>query len=164
MTSRMTDQASALVTPSSGNKGLAKHLDSRRKSRLELHQAHCDICGSELQDEIDEAFVNWDCVSQIAKDYRLHRSALYRHAHATGLLERRNRNIRHALGHIIQHAGRVDVTADSIIRAVKIFTHINAHGSWAQPPTYIIHSSAPSTPARAELSGTPPHLIDQPNP
>ena len=161
----MTDKMmSSSLKPASGKKTPAKTRNQQGKSLLELHQAQCGICSHQLREEIDEAFVNWECVSQIAHDYRLHRSALYRHAHATGLLERRNRNIRHALGHIIQHAGRVEVTANSIIRAVKIFTHINAHGSWVQPPTHIIHSSAPPDSPSAELGGTPSHPIEQPNP
>ena len=136
----------------------------KRLSRLELHQAHCGICGNELQEEIDERFVNWECVSQIADDYELDRSALYRHAHATGLFPRRDRNIRRALSHIIHEADRVQVTADSVVRAVKIFAHINARGEWVNPPTHVVFSSTTSRPPRpasvdAELSGTPSHLI-----
>jgi len=136
----------------------------KRLSRLELHQAHCGICGNELQEEIDECFVNWECVSQIAGDYELDRSALYRHAHATGLFPRRDRNIRRALSHIIHEADRVQVTADSVVRAVKIFAHINARGEWVNPPTHVVFSSTAARPPKpasvdAELSGTPSHLI-----
>ena len=142
---------------------------STRLSRLELHQAHCGICGDELQEEIDERFVNWDCVSQIANDYEIDRSALYRHAHATGLFPRRDRNIRRALGHIIHEASRVDVTADSVVRAVKVLAHINARGEWVNPPTRVVFSSTVARPSKtartdAELSGTPSHLISSPNP
>jgi hypothetical protein len=131
-------------------------------SRLELHQAHCGICGDELQEEIDERFVNWDYVSQIAHDYSLNRSALYRHA--TGLFPKRDRNLRRALGHIIHEAGRVTVTADAVVRAVKVFAHINARGDWVNPPTYGIFSSTAARRANAapprspKLSGTPSHL------
>jgi len=142
---------------------------SKRLSRLELHQAHCGICGDELQEEIDERFANWDCVSQIADDYEIDRSALYRHAHATGLFARRDRNIRRALGHIIDEASRVDVTADSVVRAVKMLAHINARGEWVNPPTRVVFSSTAARPpkaarADAKLSGTPSHLISNPNP
>jgi len=142
---------------------------SRRLSRLELHQAHCGICGDELQEEIDERFVNWDCVSQIANDYEIDRSALYRHAHATDLFARRDRNIRRALGHIIHEASRVDVTADSVVRAVKVLAHINARGEWVNPPTRVVFSSTVSRPpkpprVKAKLSGTPSHLISSLNP
>jgi len=141
----------------------------KRLSRLELHQAHCGICGDKLQEEIDERFVNWECVSQIADDYELDRSALYRHAHATGLFPRRDRNIRRALGLIIHEADRVQVTADAVVRAVKIYAHINARGEWVNPPTRVVFSSTAArpkkpAPAGAELSGTPSHLISDVNP
>jgi hypothetical protein len=154
---------SSLTTPA-GSSTRTKASGRQRKSRLELHQAHCGICSHDLRDEIDEAFVSWECVSQIAQDYRVPRSALYRHAQATGLFEQRNRNIRNALGHIIQHAGRVEVTVGSIIRAVKLFAHIDAHGSWVQPPTRVIYSSAPDPAAPPELSGTPSQLFGLPTP
>jgi hypothetical protein len=125
-----------------------------RLSRLELHQSHCNICGYEDQDEIDEAFVSWENVRRIAEDYDLDRRAIYRHAHATGLFAKRDRNIRRALGRIIHEADRVTVTADSIVRAIKILTHVNAHGDWVQPPTHVVFSSATAQPA-AKRSDTP---------
>jgi len=136
----------------------------KRLSRLELHQAHCGICGDKLQEEIDERFVNWECVTKIAEDYQLDRSSLYRHAHATGLMAERDRNIRRALGHIIHKADRVHVTADSVVRAVKIFAHINARGEWVNPPTHVVFTSTAARPPKpasvdVELSGTPSHLI-----
>ncbi len=148
---------------------------SKRLSRLELHQAHCRICGDKLQEDVDQAFLNWECVNEIALEYGLDRSAVYRHAHATGLFPKRDRNIRRALGHIIHKAGSIAVTADSVVRAVKILTHLNAHGEWVNPPTQVVFSTAPqradrvrgsqprpgTAPSTAELSATPSHLIKE---
>jgi predicted Zn-ribbon and HTH transcriptional regulator len=125
-----------------------------RLSRLELHQSHCKICGYEDQDEIDEAFVSWENVSQIAEDYERDRRAIYRHANATGLYAKRDRNIRRALGRIIQEADFVTASADSVVRAVKMLTHVNAHGDWVQPPTHVIFSSPTAHPG-TERSDTP---------
>ena len=125
-----------------------------RLSRLELHQSHCKICGYEDQDEIDEAFVSWENVSRIAEDFDRDRRAIYRHARATGLYAKRDRNIRCALGRIIQRADNVPATADSVVRAIKILTHVNAHGDWVQPPTHVIFSSATAQPA-PKRSDTP---------
>jgi len=126
---------------------------SRPMPRLARHQAHCGICGDELQEEIDEAFVNWECVYKIADEYEIDRRAIYRHAHATGLFEKRDRNLRRALGHIIHEADRVSPTADSVVRAVRMFAHINARGDWVNPPTRVIFSTAAAQPANA---ATPP--------
>jgi hypothetical protein len=136
-----------------------------RLSRLELHQSHCGICGDDLQEEIDERFINWEFVDQIADDYSVTRSALYRHAHATGLFLKRDRNVRHALDRIIHRLDRVKVNADSVIRAVKMLTHINAGGEWVNPPTQVVFSTAAPrstitrVPEKAELGGTQSHLI-----
>ncbi len=175
----MTDPKPLGLTPAPSTEAVTEHPEPPQKSqrakqrrrhvperlsRLELHRAHCVICTSKLRDEIDEAFIDWRCVNQIAAEYRLHRGTLYRHAHATGLFARRDRNIRRALGHVIEHAGRVEVTADSIIRAAKIFTHINAHGSWVQPPTHVIHHSAECHRENAKLSETPCQVNEPLNP
>ena len=109
----MGEKVPASLTQPSSKKTGTKGPDRQRKSRLDLHQAHCGICSHELRDEIDEAFVSWECVHQIATDYRLHRSALYRHAHAVGLFRRRRRNLRCALELVIQEAERTSPTADA---------------------------------------------------
>ena len=125
----------------------SKRSHRKRLTRLELHQAHCCICDASDQEEIEEAFVNWECVAQIAQEYNIERRAIYRHAHATGLFAMRDSNIRGALGHIIQRAGRVETTADSVIRAVKMFAHMNPRGEWFNPPTHVIVS--PGVPQRS---------------
>jgi hypothetical protein len=91
---------------------------------------------------------------RVAKDYDIDRRGIYRHAHATGLFAKRDRNIRRALGRIIQEADHVMPTADSVVRAIKLLTHVNAHGDWVQPPTHVIFSSATAHPA-AKRSDTP---------
>lgn len=130
-------------------------------SRRELHEAHCGICGDELQEEIDEAFISWESVNQIAFDYKIDRRAIYRHAHATGLFAKRDRNIRRALGRIIHEADRITVTSDSVIRAAKMLTHINTRGAWVNPPTHVIFSAATAHPATVSLPKLP-KLSDTP--
>jgi hypothetical protein len=116
---------------------------ARTTTRLQNHQARCRICNSDAREEIDEAFVSWDNVRQLAYDYKVDRRALYRHAHATGLYEQRDRNIRRALGRIIQEADAVAPSADAIIRAIKILTHINSRGEWVNPATRVVFSTEP---------------------
>ena len=50
-----------------------------------MHEAQCMICNSEYREEMDELFVNWHNVSEIAREYNTPRRTLYRHAHAVGL-------------------------------------------------------------------------------
>jgi len=118
-------------------------------SRLELHRSRCCICCGNHQEEIDEAFVSWEFVGHIAEEYKINRRAIYRHAHATGLFEKRDQNIRRALGRIIHEADHVAITGDTVVRAIKILTHVNTHGEWVQPPTQISYSSATANAAAA---------------
>lgn len=114
-----------------------------RLSSRARHEAHCGIRGTDCQEEIDEAFVHWHSVAKIAEDYRIERRAIYRHAHATGLFPRRDRNLRRALGLIIHRAESAEhVTADSVIRAVRTLAHINDAGEWVNPPTHVIFSAS----------------------
>jgi len=123
--------------------------------RLARHQAHCGICGHDLQDEIDQAFTNWESVGTIEDEYNLDRRAVYRHAHALGLFDKRERNIRRALSHIIQTADAVCPSADSVVRAVRIFAHMNARSEWVNPPTHVVFATSPSP---SNLSGRPEHV------
>jgi hypothetical protein len=114
---------------------------TRSTPNLEMHQAHCRICLSDHRQEIDEAFVSWENVRQLAYDFKIDRRAIYRHAHATGLYDRRDRNIRRALGRIISEADTVAPTADAVVRAIKILTHVNARGEWVNPSTRVVFSN-----------------------
>ena len=126
-----------------------------RKSQLlgprELHETHCSICRSRYRDEIDEQFTSWRNVRNIASEWRIEPRAMYRHAHATGLFAIRDRNIRMALGHIIEEAERISPSADSVIRAVRMLTHINEQGEWVQPPAHVIVSSGTAFQTRNPL-------------
>jgi len=124
---------------------------SRALSPLERHEAQCGICGSEYQDEIEEEFVTWHNVSAIARHWGIERRTVYRHAHAFGLFAVRDRNIRLALGHIIEEAENIHPSADSVIRAVRMLTHINEDGEWVQPPAHVIVSSGTALQTRNSL-------------
>ena len=95
------------------------------------HAAECRICSHPQREQIERDFVNWRSPALIAKQYGLrNRSSVYRHAHATGLFPKRQRNIRAALEKIIERAGEVEVTAAAVVAAVQAYTKINASGQW----------------------------------
>jgi len=49
---------------------------------------------------------------------------------ALGLFEKRRRNIRAALEHIIEQATKVDVTASAVVTAIQAYAKINSAGEW----------------------------------
>ncbi len=146
--------------PRRRNKAAPAPAPSQHASRRERHKELCGICISDYREEIDDAFINWESVNSIAREFNIERRAVYRHAHATGLFPKRDRNIRRALGLIIHRADKVQgVTADSVIRAIHMLAHINEAGEWIAPPAHVIVSSG--TPRLANNNTHPAvHLLD----
>jgi len=133
-----------------------------KSSLLDRHRRSCCICGSEFQDEIEDAFLSWESIGTLARSFGVRRRAVYRHAHATGLFPQRDRNIRRALGLLIHRADKVyEVTADHVIRAARTLAQINEQGEWTTPPSHVIMSSGNPRPpigGAPEASG----LLDTP--
>ena len=105
------------------------------------HERLCLVCRNPHRENIEEEFIHWHSVRDIAETYQIHPHTIYRHARAVNLYDKRARNLRFALDHIIQRAQDVRVvTADSVIRAVHHFARINRDGHWVNPPTHVIVS------------------------
>ncbi len=98
---------------------------------LGRHRRNCSICAHQQREEIEAAFIGWRSPAAIAEEYGLSdRASVYRHAHALGLFQKRQRNVRAALERIIEKAGEVDVTASAVVAAVQAYSKINAAGQW----------------------------------
>lgn len=110
------------------------------------HERLCLVCRNPLREAIEEEFIHWHSVRDISEGYQIHPRTIYRHAKAVNLYDKRDRNLRFALGHIIQRAQDVRITADSVIRAVHHFARINRDGQWVNPPTHVIVSPASQAP------------------
>lgn len=106
---------------------------------LSRHAARCTICRHPQRDAIEQAFLHWWRPTDLAAHFKLgHRLAVYRHAHAFGLFERRKARTQHALGYIIEQAESVAATAESVIRAVKILGCLDENGRWIEPRKEVI--------------------------
>ncbi len=98
---------------------------------LGRHKRTCSVCCHQQREEIESAFIAWRSPAVIAEEYGLaDRASVYRHAHALGLFQKRQRNVRAALERIIEKAGEVDVTASAVVAAVQAYAKINAAGEW----------------------------------
>ena len=77
-----------------------------RKPDFNRHARKCLICSHEQCEDIENAFISWHSPEAIAAEYGLRdRAAIYGHASAAGLFERRQRNVRAALEKLIEKAG-----------------------------------------------------------
>jgi len=94
------------------------------------HEAQCAVCSHPRREEIERDWLDWGSTSRIAREYKLSRDSIYRHAHALGLFPKRQRNIRKALERMIEQAETVDVTAPAIVSAIQAYAKINSRGQW----------------------------------
>jgi len=110
---------------------MARELNADATVSLGRHRRNCSVCAHQQREEIEGAFIGWRSPAAIAEEYGLaDRASVYRHAHALGLFQKRQRNVRAALERIIEKAGEVDVTASAVVAAVQAYSKINAAGQW----------------------------------
>lgn len=140
-----------------------------QQEHLARHRGHCEICNHPACSFIQEAFLQWVSPTTIMKKYGLKsRATIYHNAHAFKLFERRDSTIRYALGHIIEQADCVSVTARDVIQAVYTYSHVNDHGLWIQPESrsevvvFRNESSEPPAPSDGEPDFASPRLPAKP--
>jgi len=132
-------------------------------SARDHHSRHCTICHHPERAAIEEEFIHWHNPSDIGFDYEVGHRAVYRHAHATGLFARRERNMRFALGHMVQRAMNVTPTSDSILRAIRAYSCLNRRGQWTEPPAHVVVSSGSAlhVPSQPRDKGLPVSTLDR---
>jgi len=121
------------------------------------HQRKCCVCRHPERDAIEEAFIHWHSPNQIAIEHELEEASIYRHAHATGLFGRRQRNLRFALENYIERVNEIQiVTPEALVRAIHAYTRLSKTGEWIEPPRQITvnHVKAADVPTH-ELDSEP---------
>ena len=104
---------------------------------LARHARKCAVCRHPDREAIEEEFLEWYDVANIAEDYDIADSrTIYRHARATGLLELRRQNLRTQLDNILEHH-LTSVSADAVLRAIRAYSCLDAHGRWTDPPARV---------------------------
>lgn len=101
-------------------------------SAQQRHERDCTVCCHPDRQQIEQDWVGWGSTTRIAKQHKLTRDSLYRHAHALGLFAKRRLNIRTALEQIIEKAETVKVNAGSVVAAIQAYAKINAQGQWVE--------------------------------
>ncbi len=85
------------------------------------HSALCQICRHPDREEIDRDFLHWTHADALVREYGLGSSrAVYRHAHACGLYERRQKRLRFALYRIVEHVSEIKPTPAVILGAIRL--------------------------------------------
>jgi hypothetical protein len=118
---------------------------------LKRHKERCHICRHPQREEIEEDFLDWTSPREIAETYGIASyRAIYRHATAVGLFDRRRANIQRATDRIIERVGDTQVTAGAIIAAIRIT--INEERKWLDYVHRLIHQDIRGE----EMPATPP--------
>lgn len=139
-----------------------QHEDPNMLPALERHQRKCAVCHHPDREEIEEEFIYWHNVRQLAKDHDIgdHRS-IYSHARAFGLIELRRENRRAMLDRILE-AGPDQVGAHGVIEAIRAYNCLTDDNRWVEPPTRVEYSinrvadqSKDARPISTEGSETP---------
>jgi hypothetical protein len=144
--------------------------EAEESGALSRHQRKCLICRHPDREDIEDDFLHWGNVWKLAQYYKIddYRS-IYRHARATGLLERRRANFRSALDQIIENAADAKVTGDTIIRAIRAYSCLDKEGRWAEPPTQVVFTVVRTGPSQTTVTTSSsrtaaPKVGDQPAP
>jgi hypothetical protein len=129
------------------------------KQTFDYHSRKCVICRHPDRAAIEEEFVYWGGVWDIARIYQLgdYRS-LYRHAHATGLTLRRRENLHSVLDIFLEKARGANMSGDSILRAIRAYSCVAHMGRWVDPPTQMNYSIATGAPAPAVATAAIPTM------
>ena len=112
-----------------------RRRNKRAPASLPRHQRNCRICNHENREEIESRFLLWENARDLVEEFGLgHRSLLYRHATATGLLDQRKENFTSVLDSIVEQCESAPVTGATILRAIRAYSCLKAHGRWVDPP------------------------------
>jgi hypothetical protein len=103
------------------------------------HSRKCSICSHPDRDAMEQDFRDWLRPSRIARRYKVHDKALYRHLHAVGLASARRENLAIVLDRIIERGAETPVSGDTIIRAVRAQCCVTDDGRWVEPARKIIY-------------------------
>lgn len=161
---RLYPRSNPNENPESGNQPPTKrrrHRPNRRqrkRARLNYHRVHCSVCNHPERDAIEEGFLMWRRPTELAREFELsHRKAIYAHANALGLFEQRAQALRFVLEKVMEESTFNPPSADSLIRAVRVYSCLDEDGHWHEPPRRVIVTH--ETVERVEQTG---EKLDQP--
>lgn len=96
------------------------------------HTSRCAVCRHKSRAEIETLFREWKPQTEIAKRYGVDRQAVYRHARAFGLFEKRSNNVRSILSAVIERGGaqlaRSSVSPAVTVAAAVALSKLDASG------------------------------------
>jgi hypothetical protein len=119
---------------------MARHGISAEVPALDRHARKCAVCKHKEREFIEADFLHWHNSVDIICDFDLPNTrVLFRHAHATGLYEKRMLNMRYAAALIVDWADTVKPSATAVLKAMRACTLLSDRGEWIDPPNRVVH-------------------------
>jgi hypothetical protein len=141
---------SAAISPTSpvpSSASLASSTSSRTPPDFSRHSRRCSICLHPDRDAIEGDFIRWRSPELIAREYKLaNRTSIYRHAHCTGLFAWRRRELGRVLEGMLENHEHISLEAsDAIVRAARVYAHLDENGNWFEPTriNFVLTGPAP---------------------
>jgi len=100
---------------------------------LGRHAAQCTICNSPYRQYIEESWLEWRSTDTLAKAYGVSRDSIYRHAHATGLYNKRRQNLMTAAERIIERWEYTYYNGSTVLGAIKLLWQMQGAERPVQP-------------------------------
>jgi hypothetical protein len=110
------------------------------ESKASRHSRKCSVCNHPERDVIDDDYIHWARVVSIAEQFGLTECSVRRHASATGLHRVRREKIHSALDLIVEQSSIANVTAHSVIRAIRAYSCITPSGRWVELPRRVTYT------------------------
>jgi hypothetical protein len=123
------------------------------------HGRRCGVCNHPNREAIEGDFLNWRSPEMIAREFNIRdRAFIYRHAGAFNLYAQRKRQLGRVLENIIECSDLCTFDhCDMIIRAARVYAHLDDEGKWHEPPrTHYIFTSRISALPQSSESSSPP--------
>jgi hypothetical protein len=121
---------------------------SRTPPDFSRHSRRCCICLHPDRDAIKGDFIRWRSPELIAREYKLaNRTSIYRHAHCTGLFAWRRRELGRVLEGMLENHEHIPLEAsDAIVRAARVYAHLDENGNWFEPAriNFVLTGPAPA--------------------
>jgi len=123
------------------------------------HGRRCAICNHPNREAIEGDFLNWRSPEMIAREFNIRdRASVYRHAGALNPYAQRKRQLGRVLENIIECSDLCTFDhCDMIIRAARVYAHLDDDGKWHEPPRthYIFTGRITSLAGKAKKESRP---------
>ena len=140
-------------------------MPPKRTAMLKRHRLQCQICRRADCAEIDQEFLDWTSPRQIAAAFKLRSCrALYRHAHAVGLIEARSARMRFALDRIAERVSEIAPAPTVVLAAIRFAFQLDEKRSQAESRAAGAIAPARHRDLQKALDGFPRTNAPTPNP